>query len=64
MLIIHMCCGMVLRFREILINLVGNAFKYTPEGGNIAIDVKELNCTRSGYVRIQTQVNDYGCWYE
>ena len=48
------------KVREILMNLVGNAFKYTPEGGNIAIDVKELNCTRSGYVRIQTQVKDTG----
>lgn len=48
------------KIREILMNLVGNAFKYTPEGGHIAIDVKELNCTRSGYVRIQTQVKDTG----
>lgn len=48
------------KIREILMNLVGNAFKYTPDGGHIAIDVKELNCTRSGYVRIQTQVKDTG----
>lgn len=48
------------KVREILMNLVGNAFKYTPEGGHIAIDVKELSCTRSGYVRIQTQVKDTG----
>lgn len=48
------------KVREILMNLVGNAFKYTPEGGHIAIDVEELNCTRSGYVRIQTQVKDTG----
>lgn len=48
------------KIREILMNLVGNAFKYTPEGGHIAIDVKELNCTRSDYVRIQTQVKDTG----
>lgn len=48
------------KVREILMNLVGNAFKYTPEGGHIAIDVKELNCTRLGYVRIQTQVKDTG----
>ena len=48
------------KIREILMNLVGNAFKYTPEGGHIAIDVKELDCTRSGYVRIQTQIKDTG----
>lgn len=48
------------KIREILMNLVGNAFKYTPEGGHIEIDVKELDCERSGYVRIQTQVKDTG----
>ena len=48
------------KVREILMNLVGNAFKYTPDGGHIAIDVKELDCARSGYVRIQTQVKDTG----
>ena len=48
------------KVREILMNLVGNAFKYTPEGGRIAIDVKELDCARSGYVRIQTQIKDTG----
>ena len=49
-----------LKVREILMNLVGNAFKYTPDGGHIAIDVKELDCARSGYVRIQTQIKDTG----
>ena len=48
------------KVREILMNLVGNAFKYTPKGGHIAIDVKELDCERSGYVRIQTQIKDTG----
>lgn len=48
------------KVREILMNLVGNAFKYTPEGGHITIDVKELDCERSGYVRIQTQIKDTG----
>lgn len=48
------------KVHEILMNLVGNAFKYTPDGGHIAIDVKELDCARSGYVRIQTQIKDTG----
>ena len=55
----HVLCD-GFKIREILMNLVGNAFKYTPEGGHIAIDVKELNCTRLGYVRIQTQIKDTG----
>lgn len=55
----HVLCD-GFKIREILMNLVGNAFKYTPDGGYIAIDVKELDCTRSGYVRIQTQVKDTG----
>ena len=55
----HVLCD-GFKVREILMNLVGNAFKYTPEGGHIAIDVKELDCARSGYVRIQTQVKDTG----
>ena len=53
-----MCDGF--KIREILMNLVGNAFKYTPDGGRIEIDVKELDCKKPGYVRIQTQVKDTG----
>ena len=48
------------KVREILMNLVGNAFKYTPDGGRIEIDVKELDCEKPGYVKIQTQVKDTG----
>ena len=55
----HVLCD-GFKVREILMNLVGNAFKYTPDGGHIAIDVKELDCEKSGYVRIQTQVKDTG----
>ena len=55
----HILCD-GFKIREILMNLVGNAFKYTPDGGHIAIDVKELDCERDGYVRIQTQVKDTG----
>ena len=48
------------KIREILMNLVGNAFKYTPDGGRIEIDVKELDCEKPGYVRFQTQIKDTG----
>lgn len=55
----HVLCD-GFKIREILMNLVGNAFKYTPDSGHIAIDVKELDCEKSGYVRIQTQIKDTG----
>ena len=55
----HVLCD-GFKIREILMNLVGNAFKYTPDGGRIEIDVKELDCEKPGYVRIQTQVKDTG----
>ena len=55
----HVLCD-GFKVREILMNLVGNAFKYTPDGGRIEIDVKELDCEKPGYVRIQTQVKDTG----
>lgn len=55
----HILCD-GFKVREILMNLVGNAFKYTPDGGRIEIDVKELDCEKPGYVKIQTQVKDTG----
>ena len=55
----HILCD-GFKVREILMNLVGNAFKYTPDGGRIEIDVKELDCEKNGYVKIQTQVKDTG----
>ena len=55
----HVLCD-GFKVREILMNLVGNAFKYTPDGGHIEIDVKKLDCEKPGCVRIQTQVKDTG----
>ena len=48
------------KIREIYVNLVGNAIKYTPRGGNVTIIVEELPCEKEGYIKIKTEVKDTG----
>ena len=48
------------KIREIYVNLVGNAIKYTPRGGNVTITVEELPCEKEGYVKIKAEVKDTG----
>ena len=48
------------KIREIYINLVSNAIKYTPRGGNITITVKELPCEKEGYIKIKIKIKDTG----
>ena len=53
-----MCDGT--KVREIVINLVSNALKYTPDGGIVTIKVQELPGDKEGYVKIKTEVADTG----
>ena len=52
--------GDIVKLRKIWLNIVSNAYKYTPEGGTISISTTELPCTEEGYAKIQTTFSDTG----
>ena len=48
------------KIREIFSNLISNAIKYTPEGGTVEFNIRELPCSRAGYACIQVEIADNG----
>lgn len=51
--------GDALRTKQILLNLLSNALKFTPEGGNITVTVKEQR-KAGGYAYLKFRVSDTG----
>ena len=49
-----------LRLNQVLLNIVGNAVKFTPAGGTINIRVEEKPSARSGYATFVFSVKDNG----
>ena len=48
------------KMNEIYMNLLSNAYKYTPEGGTVKVTSKQLIHEKDGYVWIQGTVEDSG----
>ena len=55
----HVLCD-ITKTKQILVNLISNAVKYTPAGGTVTVAVQELPCEQENYVKIQIQVCDTG----
>ena len=50
----------ITKVKEIFVNILSNAIKYTPAGGSVMVDVDELPCDESGYMIARIRVSDTG----
>ena len=50
----------VTKVKEIFVNILSNAIKYTPSGGSVMISVDELPCDEPGYMIVRNRVSDTG----
>ena len=48
------------KVKEIFVNILSNAIKYTPVGGSVTINVDEVICDEPGYMIVRTKVHDTG----
>ena len=50
----------VTKVKEIFVNILSNAIKYTPPGGSVMMSIDELPCDEPGYMIVRNRVSDTG----
>ena len=48
------------KVREILLNIISNSIKYTPDGGSIVVDISEFHYSKEGHTSFRIVVADTG----
>ena len=48
------------KVKEIFVNILSNAIKYTSSGGSVKVSIDELPCDEDGYMMVRTRVSDTG----
>lgn len=49
-----------IKLREVFLNILSNAYKYTESGGSVSMEIRELPCEREGYALYETKISDTG----
>ena len=50
----------ITKVKEIFVNILSNAIKYTPAGGSVMVNIDELPCDEPEYMIARTRINDTG----
>ena len=48
------------RLNRVLLNLISNAYKFTPPGGTVSVSLEEFACDREGHADYELRVKDTG----